>query len=90
MKKQICYLVAALFLCSISQAKANPLPGTIDASALRAYEAGAFNEAEQSQMNNYQLEKSYIQTLDHVTDDERIYDATVEEDLARQGVLATV
>lgn len=87
MKKQICYLVAALFLCSISQAKANPLPGTIDASALRAYEAGAFNEAEQSQMNNYQLEKSYIQTLDHVTDDERIYDATVEEDLARQGVL---
>ena len=86
MKKSLCYLVAALFMCSITQAQAIN-PATIDSAASRAYEAGAFNKLEQSQINNYQLEKSYIQTVDHVTDDERIYDATVEEDLARQGVL---
>ena len=86
MKKHICYLIAALFLCSMSQAKAIN-PATIDNAAARAYEAGAFNKMEQSQANNYQLEKSYIQTIDHVTDDERIYDASVEENLARQGVL---
>ena len=86
MKKQICYLVAALFLCTVTQAKAIN-PATLDQTAVKAFDAGAFNKLEQNQQNNYQLEKSYIQTLDHVTDDERIYDATVEEDLARQGVL---
>ena len=85
MKKQICYLVAALFLCTASQVKADPFSG-IDA-ATRGYDAGAFNKMEQTQMNNYQLEKSYVQTLDHVTDDERIYDASVEEDIAREGIL---
>lgn len=78
MKKQICYLVAALFLCTVGQSKADFLP---------SYDAGAFNKMEQSQLNNYQLEKSYVQTLDHVTDDDRIYDASVEEDLAREGIL---
>ena len=80
MKKHLCYLAAVLFLCSMQQANA------IDAGRA-GMDAGAFNRMEQSQINNYQLEKSYVQTLDHVTDDERIYDATVEEDLAREGVL---
>ena len=78
MKKQIGCLLSALLLTTFTQALANPV-GQID--------AGAFNRAEQNQINNYKLERSYIQTLDHVTKDERIYDATVEEDVAREGVL---
>ena len=70
----------------MSEAKADPFAGGINAS-VGGYEAGAFNKMEQSQINNYQLEKSYVQSLDHVTNDERIYDATVEEDIAREGVL---
>ena len=86
MKKQMCYLLAMFFLFSMSEAKADPFAGGINAS-VGGYEAGAFNKMEQSQINNYQLEKSYVQSLDHVTNDERIYDATVEEDIAREGVL---
>lgn len=78
MKKHICYLVAALLLCTAGQSKADFLPSN---------DAGAFNRMEQSNINNYMLEKSYVQTLDHVTDDERIYDASVEEDIAREGIL---
>ena len=76
MKKQICYLIAALFLCSIGQAKSAPF-----------VDSGAMNKIEQTQLNNYKLEKSYVQTLDHVNPDERIYDASVEEDIAREGIL---
>lgn len=86
MKKHFCYLIAALFLCSVGTAKADPFAGSVDAG-VRGYDAGAYNRMETSQLNNYQLERSYVQTLDHITDDERIYDATVEEDLTRQGVL---
>lgn len=86
MKKQICYLIAALFLCANTHALAAPFAGGIDAAG-RGYDAGAFNKMEQNQLNNYQLEKSYVQTLDHVGNDERIYDATVEEDIAREGVI---
>ena len=83
MKKNICCVLALLFAFSISKAEA------IDAvnAGLRGYEAGAFNKMEMEQINGYQLEKSYIHSLDHVTNDERIYDATVEEDVAREGVL---
>ncbi len=87
MKKQICYLVAALFLCTVAQAKADPLGVMPSDFAGRGIEAGAYNRLEQSNINNYKLEKSYVQTLDHVTDDERIYDASVEEDIAREGIL---
>ena len=80
MKNQICYLIAALFLCSMTQANANPFAGT-------GIDSGVYNTMEQSNINNYKIEKSYVQTLDHVTDDERIYDASVEEDIAREGVL---
>ena len=80
MKKQVCYLIAAMFMCAAGQARADVFSGT-------GMDAGAFNKMEQSQINNYQLEKSYVQTLDHVTDDERIYDASVEEDIAREGLI---
>ena len=79
MKRQISYLLALCFFLSMNSAKAAPFAGSVD--------AGAFNKMEQSQINDFQLEKSYVQTLDHVNDDERIYDATVEEDIAREGVL---
>jgi hemolysin activation/secretion protein len=87
MKKQICYLIALLFLLSVGKSEAAPLAGGIEPAAARGYDAGAFNKMETQQLDSYQLEKSYVQTLDHVTDDERIYDATVEEDLERTGVL---
>lgn len=84
MKKQLCLFVLAL---AVSVVRANAIDTlTIDAN-MGGYDAGAFNKTEQMQLNNYRIDKSYIQTLDHVTDDERIYDATVEEDIARQGVL---
>lgn len=83
MKKQICYLIAVLLLCNVNQAKAI---GGADAAS-RGYDAGAFNKMEQLQLKDYQLEKSYVQTLDHVTPDDRIYDASVQEDIAREGIL---
>lgn len=86
MKKQFSYLLALFFLLSACKAgAAEPFAGSID--ALKGYEAGAFNKMEMQQINGYQLEKSYVQSLDYVNDDERIYDATVEEDAQRTGVL---
>ena len=85
MKKQLCYLFAMFSLLSISEAKADP---AFDLKATDAgYEAGAFNRIEQSQINNYQIEKSYVHSLDHITKDESIYDASIEENVAREGVL---
>ena len=85
MKKQLCYLLAMFSLLSISEAKADP---AFDLKATDAgYEAGAFNRIEQSQINNYQIEKSYVHSLDHITKDESIYDASIEENVAREGVL---
>ena len=86
MKKQMCYLLAMFFLLSVSKVSANPFAGGVDAN-VGGYDAGAFNKMEQSQINNYQLEKSYIHSLDHVSKDESIYDASVEENVAREGVL---
>ncbi len=74
-------------MLSVCKASAEPFAGGIDSAAVRGYDAGAFNKMEMQQINGYQLEKSYVQSLDHVTDDERIYDATVEEDVQRTGVL---
>ena len=92
MKKQLCCLLAMFFLLSANEAKADPFAGGVDTATkinadMRSYEAGAFNKMEQSQVNNYQLERSYVHSLDYVNNDERIYDATVEEDVAREGVL---
>ena len=86
MKRNICYLLALFALTSMNQVKADPFAGEVGAN-IRGYEAGAFNTMEQSQKNNYQLEKSYVQSLDHLSNDERIYDAGVEEDVAREGML---
>ena len=85
MKKKTSSLLVAMSLLVIGKAYANPmadLPANI-----KTYEAGAFNTMEQSQFNNYELEKSYIHSLEHVTKDESIYDASVEENVAREGVL---
>ena len=71
MKKRICYLLAIFSLISTGKAY------SLDAS-VGGYDAGAFNRMEQSQINNFQLEKSYIHSLDHVSKDESIYDASVE------------
>ena len=86
MKKQLCYLLAMFFLLSVNEAKADPFAGSVDAN-VGGYDAGAFNRMEQSQINNYHLEKSYIHSLDHITKDESIYDASIEENVAREGVL---
>lgn len=87
MKKQICYLLALFCLLSITEAKADPFAGAVDSAGVRGYEAGAFNKMEQQQINSYQLEKSYVQSFDAVSEDERIYDASVEEDAQRTGNL---
>ena len=87
MKKQISYLFAVFFLLTMCSAKADPVAGSLNLNTLHGYEAGAFNKMEQDQINSYQIDKSYVQSLDEVTKDDRIYDATVEEDVAREGVL---
>ena len=63
MKKQICYLLAMFFFLSVGKASADPFAGGIDAN-VGGNDAGAFNKMEQSQVNNYQLEKSYIHSFD--------------------------
>ena len=84
MKKHLSYLCALLFLLSINNAKAvEPTFAPQDYS----YGAGAFNKMQLEQIDGYKLEKSYVQSLDHLNNDERIYDASVEEDVAREGVL---
>ncbi len=87
MKKQICYLLAAFCFLSIGKASADPMAGGLNIDTLHGYEAGAFNRMEQQQINNFQIDRSYVQSLDEVTKDDQIYDATVEEDVAREGVL---
>ena len=84
MKKHLSYLCALFFLLSIGNAKAvEPPIQPQDYS----YGAGAFNKMQLQQIDGYKLERSYVQSLDHLNNDERIYDASVEEDVAREGVL---
>lgn len=84
MKKQICCLLAMVFLFSVGEAKAvEPASGLVD----YGYDAGAMNTMDLLQRDGYKLERSYIQPIEHVTSDERIYDATVQEDAERTGVL---
>ena len=85
MKKQLCYLLAMFSLLTVGKASADV---ALDFKPTDAgYEAGAFNKIEQSQINNFQIEKSYIHSLDHITKDESIYDASIEENVAREGIL---
>ena len=85
MKKRLSYLVAAMVLFSATKVSADVL---LDAGANEyGYEAGAFNKMEQTNINSYEFEKSYIQPLEHISKDESIYDASVEENVAREGIL---
>ena len=84
-KKKICYLIALFLLFSPNESKA--IDSLSNSANIRGIDAGAFNKAEIETLNTYQIDKSYIHSLDHVTDDERIYDASVQEEIAREGVL---
>ena len=81
MKKQISFLFVAAALATMNQAMANVNVSDVYAAG------GAYNKMQLEQIEGYKFEKSYIQSLDHVTKDERIYDASIEENIAREGVL---
>ena len=81
MKKQLSYLLMAMLLLTTGKANADAMVGTvIDAS-------GTYNKMQLQQVDGYKFEKSYVHSLEHVTKDESIYDASVEENVAREGVL---
>ena len=90
MKKQIGYLLLALCILSVNKVFADPL-GTVLPAQVQAemggYNPGAFNTTEMQNINRFQIDKSYIQSFDEVTKDEQIYDASIEENQAREGVL---
>lgn len=91
MKKQISYLLTVLCLFAMNQAFADPMAGTtLPASAqasLGGYNPGAYNTTELQNSNHYEIDKSYIQSFDDVTKDEQIYDASIEENLQREGMI---
>ena len=82
MKKQLCYLIAAFLVVTAGKANALDVSTEIMRDA-----GGSYNRMQLEQIDGYRLEKSYVQSLDHVTKDESIYDASVEEHVAREGVL---
>lgn len=91
MKKQISYLLTVLCLLSVNKAFADPMAGTVlpaqVQSDLGGYNPGAYNTTELQNINHYQIDRSYIQSFDDVSKDEQIYDASIEENQAREGVL---
>ena len=91
MKKQISYLLTVLCLLSVNKAFADPMAGTVlpaqVQSELGGYNPGAYNTTELQNINHYQIDRSYIQSFDDVSKDEQIYDASIEENQAREGVL---
>ena len=91
MKKQISYLLTVLCLLSVNKAFADPMAGTVlpaqVQSELGGYNTGAYNTTELQNINHYQIDRSYIQSFDDVSKDEQIYDASIEENQAREGVL---
>ena len=91
MKKQISYLFTVLCLLSVNKAFADPMAGTVlpaqVQSELGGYNPGAYNTTELQNINHYQIDRSYIQSFDDVSKDEQIYDASIEENHAREGVL---
>ena len=80
MKKNLSYLIAALCFLSMSQVQAD-----VASATFAGYNAGAYNTTETQNLNYERIDKSYVQSLDDVTKDEQIYDATVEENYAREG-----
>ena len=91
MKKQISYLLTVLCLFAVNEVFADPLAGNVFPAGAQAemggYNPGAFNTTELQNTNHYEIDKSYIQSFDDVTKDEQIYDASVEENLAREGMI---
>ncbi len=79
MKKHLSYLIAVVCFLSMSQAQANI------ATDMGGYNAGTFNTTQNLNTNYQKIDKSYVQSLDDVTKDEQIYDATVEENYSREG-----
>lgn len=84
MKKQFGYLLALFCFLSVTGAHADVFPGQAN---MGGYNPGAYNQTEMQNINNYQIDRSYIQSFDDVSKDEQIYDATIEENEAREGVL---
>ncbi len=91
MKKQIGLLLTVLCLLSVNKVFADPMAGTVLPAQAQAelggYNPGAYNTTELQNINHYEIDKSYIQSFDDVTKDEQIYDATIEENQAREGML---
>ena len=91
MKKQISFLLTVLCLFAVNQAFADPMAGTTLPAGIEAkmggYNPGAFNTTELHNTNHYEIDKSYIQSFDDVTKDEQIYDASIEENLQREGMI---
>ena len=86
MKKQISYLLTLICLLSVNKVFADPSTGLSPAD-LRGYNPGAYNTTDIQNTNHYQIDKSYIKSFDDVTKDEQIYDASIEENEAREGLL---
>ena len=84
MRKHLSYLIAAFCFLSMAQTQAEVFP--INAN-MGGYSPATYNTSQAENTRNYQIDKSYVQSLDDVTKDEQIYDATVEENEAREGVL---
>jgi len=82
MKKHLSYLIAACCLLTMSQVSASDFMLDVNRSS-----AGTLNTAEMENINNYKIDKGYVQSLDDVTKDEQIYDASVEENQNREGML---
>ena len=84
MKKQISYALALFCILMMPKAFADVFPMQAEVGG---YNPGAFNKTEMQNINHYEIDKSYIQSFDDVNKDEQIYDATVEENQAREGLL---
>ena len=84
MRKNLSYLIAVVCFLSMSQAQAEVFPVGAD---IAGYSPATYNTSEIENQRNYQIDKGYVQSLDDVTKDEQIYDATIEENQAREGVL---
>jgi len=81
--KKLSYLIAVFCFLSMSQAQA--VEGLPSPATWGGYNPGAYNTTDNLNANYQRIDKSYVQSLDNVTKDEQIYDATVEENYAREG-----
>ena len=80
--KKLSYLIAVFCFLSMNQVFADAIPLN---PSTAGYYTNTYNASEVDNLKNYEVEKSYVQSLDDVTKDEQIYDATVEENYSREG-----